>query len=148
MKNLCGAVTTDWCSRASAVSALAGASLLAPALSAACLAIILHFGPHRNRPPARRDLLQTLEERKPVDGTNPTVSLGFVVYFDLRASTMIVSPFAVPPGSRRDYQLWLVPEGSAPPISLGVHLTREPTMSPWLARTRPAISCMQDLPSA
>jgi anti-sigma-K factor RskA len=104
---------------------------------AACLAIItLWPAPKSSASPAR--LVADLERSaNPVDGTNPTVSLGFVVYFDLRASTMIVSPFAVPPGSRRDYQLWLVPEGSAPPISLGVILLAEPTTSPWLATYAP-----------
>jgi anti-sigma-K factor RskA len=105
---------------------------------AACLAIItLWPAPKSSASPAR--LVADLERSaNPVDGTNPTVSLGFVVYFDLRASTMIVSPFAVPPGSRRDYQLWLVPEGSAPPISLGVISLAEPTMSPWLATYAPS----------
>jgi anti-sigma-K factor RskA len=104
---------------------------------AACLAIIMVWlSPKSSASPVR--LVAELERSANLaDGTNPTVSLGFVVYFDLRASTMIVSPFAVPPGSRRDYQLWLVPEGSAPPISLGVILLAEPTMSPWLATYAP-----------
>jgi anti-sigma-K factor RskA len=104
---------------------------------AACLAIItVWLSPKSSASPAR--LVAELERSaNPADRTNPTVRLGFVVYFDLRASTMIVSPLAVPPGSRRDYQLWLVPEGSAPPISLGVIPLAEPSMSPWLATYAP-----------
>jgi anti-sigma-K factor RskA len=104
---------------------------------AACLAIItVWLSPKSSASPAR--LVAELERSaNPADRTNPTVPLGFVVIFDLRASTMIVSPFAVPPGSRRDYQLWLVPEGLAPPISLGVIPLAEPSMSPWLATYAP-----------
>jgi anti-sigma-K factor RskA len=69
--------------------------------------------------------------------TMPTVPLGFVVYFDLRASTMTVSPLAVPPGSRRDYQLWLIPRDAGPPISLGIIALAEPTQLPWLATYPP-----------
>jgi anti-sigma-K factor RskA len=66
------------------------------------------------------------------------VPLGFEVYFDLKASTMLVRPFAVPPGSSRDYQLWLIPQGpAAPPISLGVISLAEPTTSPWPATYPP-----------
>ncbi len=74
----------------------------------------------------------------PKDGTTTAiVPLGFEVYFDLRASTVLIKPFAVPPGSRRDYQLWLMPRGSAPPISLGVIPLAEPTTSPWPATFPP-----------
>jgi anti-sigma-K factor RskA len=69
--------------------------------------------------------------------TMPTVPLGFVVYFDLRASTMTVSPLAVPPGSRRDYQLWLIPRDAGPAISLGIIALAEPTQLPWLATYPP-----------
>ena len=50
---------------------------------------------------------------------------------------MIVSPLAVPPGSKREYQLWLIPREAAPPISLGVIQLAEPTTSPWLATYPP-----------
>jgi anti-sigma-K factor RskA len=104
---------------------------------AACLAIITVWpSPKSSASPARL-VAELARSANPTDATNPTALLGFVVYFDLRASTMIVSPFAVPPGSRRDYQLWLVPEGSAPPISLGVISLAEPTMSPWRATYAP-----------
>jgi anti-sigma-K factor RskA len=104
---------------------------------AACLAIItIWFSPNLSASPAR--LFAELQRSvNPANGTNPTVALGFVVYFDLRASTIVVSPFAVPPGSRQDYQLWLVPRDSAPPISLGVIPLAEPTTSPWLATYPP-----------
>jgi anti-sigma-K factor RskA len=104
---------------------------------AACLAIItVWFSPNSSASPARL-MAELQRSANPANGTNPTVPLGFVVYFDLRASTMVVSPFAVPPGSRRDYQLWLVPGESAPPISLGVISLAEPTTSPWLATYPP-----------
>jgi anti-sigma-K factor RskA len=104
---------------------------------AACFAMIaILLSPKSSASPAR--LVAELERSaNPADGTIPTVVLGFVVYFDLRASTIIVSPFAVPPGSRRDYQLWLVPRESAPPISLGVISLAEPTISPWFATYPP-----------
>jgi anti-sigma-K factor RskA len=75
----------------------------------------------------------------PTDGAaTAIVPLGFEVYFDLQASTMLVRPFAVPPGSSREYQLWLIPYGSAtPPISLGVIPLAEPTTSPWPATYPP-----------
>jgi anti-sigma-K factor RskA len=83
-------------------------------------------------------LIAELEKSSTANGMMPArVTLGFVVYFDLRASTMVVSPLAVPPGSRRDYQLWLVPDGSAPPISLGVIPLAEPTTLPWPATFPP-----------
>jgi anti-sigma-K factor RskA len=79
-----------------------------------------------------------LQKSGSTDGTTiAIVPLGFEVYFDLRASTTLVRPFAVPPGSRRDYQLWLMPQGSAPPISLGVIPLAEPTTSPWPATYPP-----------
>jgi anti-sigma-K factor RskA len=104
---------------------------------AACLAIItVWLSPNSSASPVR--LVSKLQRSANLaDGTNPTVPTGFVVYFDLRASTMIVNPLAVPPGSRRDYQLWLVPPGSAPPISLGVIPLAEPTTSPWFATYPP-----------
>jgi anti-sigma-K factor RskA len=104
---------------------------------AACLAIVIvWFSPNSSASPAR--LFAELQRNGNLtNGTNPTVPLGFVVYFDLRASTMVISPFAVPPGSRGDYQLWLVPRDSAPPISLGVISLAEPTTSAWLATYPP-----------
>jgi anti-sigma-K factor RskA len=76
----------------------------------------------------------------PKDGTTTATAiapLGFEVYFDLRASTVLIMPFAVPPGSRRDYQLWLMPGGSAPPISLGIIPLIVATTSPWPATYPP-----------
>jgi len=82
------------------------------------------------------ELQKTADPKEGV--TMALVPLGFEVYFDLRASTMLVRPFAVPPGSSRDYQLWLIPHGTtAPPISLGVIQLAEPTMSPWPATYPP-----------
>jgi len=76
--------------------------------------------------------------------TMALVPLGFEVYFDLQASTMLVRPYAVPPGSSRDYQLWLIPQVSAAvPISLGVISLAEPTTSPWPATYPP-----RELPQA
>jgi anti-sigma-K factor RskA len=67
-----------------------------------------------------------------------TVPLGFEVYFDLRASTILVRPYAVPPGASREYQLWLIPRRSmAAPISLGVIPLAEPSTSPWPATYPP-----------
>jgi anti-sigma-K factor RskA len=73
------------------------------------------------------------------DGTmTATVPLGFEVFFDLRASTILVRPYAVPPGSSREYQLWLIPRRStATPISLGVIPLAEPSTSPWPATYPP-----------
>jgi anti-sigma-K factor RskA len=109
----------------------AGASALA-----ACLVLALFwFAPNSTASPARL----YAELQRSIDAANgtPTVPLGFVVHFDLRASTMLVNPLAVPPGSRRDYQLWLIPAGSSSPISLGVIQLAEPTTSPWLATYPP-----------
>ena len=114
-------------------AAVAGACALA-----ACLAMIVVWP--QNSPGSPAKVVAELQRSAAItaDGaTIPTVPLGFVVYFDLRASTMIVNPLAVPPGSRRDYQLWLVPQDSASPISLGVISLTEPTTSPWLATYPP-----------
>jgi len=105
---------------------------------AACLAIVTVWLSAQSSASPVRLVAELGRSANPADRINPTVPLGFVVYFDLRASTMIVSPFAVPPGSRRDYQLWLVPEGSVPPISLGIIPLAEPTTSPWLATYAPS----------
>jgi anti-sigma-K factor RskA len=106
---------------------------------AACLAgvIVWHF---QDSPTVPAKLMaELLKAASTVDGKKTiTVPLGFVVQFDLRASTMIVSPLAVPPGSKRDYQLWLVPDGSAQPISLGVISLAEPSTSPWIATYSPS----------
>src|SRR5204863_4890980 len=79
-----------------------GASALA-----ACLAAILIWSSDiPAHIPAK--LMAALEKR--VDAADEakiaTVAVGFVVNLDLRASTVVVNPLAVPPGSRRDYQLW------------------------------------------
>jgi anti-sigma-K factor RskA len=70
--------------------------------------------------------------------TDAIVPLGFEVNFDLRASTMRINPLAVPPRSRREYQLWLQPPGSVMPISLGVIPLARPTTSPWPATYPPS----------
>ena len=110
-----------------------GASALA-----ACLAAILIWSSEVPAYiPAR--LMAALEKR--VDAADEakvvTVTIGFVVNLDLRASTVVVDPLAVPPGSRRDYQLWLITPGTAPPISLGVIDLAETTASPWPATCAP-----------
>jgi len=110
-----------------------GASALA-----ACLAAILVWS---SEVPVHipATLMAALEKR--VDAADEakvaTVAIGFVVNLDLRASTVVVSPLAVPPGSRRDYQLWLITPGAAPPISLGVIDLAETTASPWPATCAP-----------
>jgi anti-sigma-K factor RskA len=105
---------------------------------AACLAMVVVWVFHAS-PGIPAKLIASLQRSTDTaDGpTNPTVPLGFVVYLDLRASTMMVSPFAVPPRSRRDYQLWLIPREAGPPISLGIISLAEPTISPWLATYPP-----------
>ena len=109
----------------------AGASALA-----ACLVLaMVWLAPNSSASPVR--LYAELQRSIGTANGTPTVPLGFVVHFDLRASTMLVNPLAVPPGSRRDYQLWLIPTGSSPPISLGVIQLTEPTTSPWLATYPP-----------
>jgi anti-sigma-K factor RskA len=109
----------------------AGASALA-----ACLVLaMVWLAPNSSASPAR--LYAELQRSIGAANGTPTVPLGFVVHFDLRASTMLVNPLAVPPGSRRDYQLWLIPTGSSPPISLGVIQLAESTTSPWLATYPP-----------
>ena len=112
----------------------AGASALAACLVGALLWVF--EAPVRI--PAR--FVSELEKTpNPTEGlTVALVPLGFEVFFDLRASTVLVRPFAVPPGSSQDYQLWLIPHGTAaPPISLGVIPLAEPTMSPWPATYPP-----------
>jgi anti-sigma-K factor RskA len=125
--------TSAWSRGARLGAAFAGGACA----MAACVAAVLLW-PSQAPPSMPARLVAELEKSNTANGMMPArVPLGFVVYFDLRASTMIVSPLAVPPGSRRDYQLWLVPHGSAPPISLGVIPLAEPTTLPWPATFPP-----------
>jgi anti-sigma-K factor RskA len=62
---------------------------------------------------------------------------GFVVSFDLRTSTIMVSPVAARPAARWNYQLWLIPHESEPPISLGLISLAGSTTSPWPATCPP-----------
>jgi anti-sigma-K factor RskA len=107
------------------------------ALAASLAAILIWSSDIPAHIPAK--LMAALEKR--VDAADEakiaTVAIGFVVNLDLRASTVVVSPLAVPPGSRRDYQLWLITPGTAPPISLGVIDLAETTASPWPATCSP-----------
>ena len=105
---------------------------------AACLAAILIWS---SDIPAHIPAKLMAELEKRVDAADEAkvaaVAIGFVVNLDLRASTVVVDPLAVPPGSRRDYQLWLITRGTAPPISLGVIDLAETTASPWPATCSP-----------
>ncbi len=107
------------------------------ALAASLAAILIWSSEVPAYIPAR--LMAALEKR--VDAADEakvaTVAIGFVVNLDLQASTVVVNPLAVPPGSRRDYQLWLITPGTAPPISLGVIDLAETTASPWPATCAP-----------
>jgi anti-sigma-K factor RskA len=71
------------------------------------------------------------------DGANVWTPFGFEVSFDLRASTIVVSPIAAAASSTRHYQLWLMTRDHGPPISLGVIALPETTTSPWLATYPP-----------
>jgi anti-sigma-K factor RskA len=108
----------------------------ASALAACVAAILIWSSEVPAYIPAR--LMAALEKR--VDAADEakvaTVAIGFVVNLDLRASTVVISPLAVPPGSRV-YQLWLITPGTAPPISLGVIDLAETTASPWPATCAP-----------
>ena len=77
------------------------------------------------------------------DGANVWTPFRFEVSFDLRASTVVVSPVAAAASSTRHYQLWLIPQESGGlPISLGVIGLPKTTTSPWLATYPP-----DDLPN-
>ena len=106
------------------------------ALAASLAAILIWSSDIPAHFPAK--LMAALEKR--VDAADEakiaTVAIGFVVNLDLRASTVVVNPLAVPPGSRV-YQLWLITPGTAPPISLGVIDLAETTASPWPATCSP-----------
>jgi anti-sigma-K factor RskA len=105
---------------------------------AACLAMVVVWVFQASPGIPAKFIAELQRNTDTADGaTMPTVPLGFVVYFDLRASTMTVSPLAVPPGSRRDYQLWLIPRDAGPAISLGIIALAEPTQLPWLATYPP-----------
>ena len=71
------------------------------------------------------------------DDQNVWTPFGFEVSFDLRASTIVVSPVAAGASSSRHYQLWLLPRDRAPPISLGLIALPETTTWPWLATYPP-----------
>jgi anti-sigma-K factor RskA len=70
-------------------------------------------------------------------GANVWTPFGFEVSFDLRASTIVVSPIAAGGSVSQDYQLWLIPGDRGPPISLGVIPLQKTTTSPWLATYPP-----------
>jgi anti-sigma-K factor RskA len=72
------------------------------------------------------------------DGPNDWTPFRFEVSFDLRASTIEVTPVAAAASSTRHYQLWLIPrDRGGPPISLGVIALPKTTTSPWLATYPP-----------
>jgi anti-sigma-K factor RskA len=71
------------------------------------------------------------------DGSHVWTPFRFEVLFDLRASTVMVSPVAAAASSTRHYQLWLMPRDSGPPISLGMIAVPQTTTSPWLATYPP-----------
>jgi anti-sigma-K factor RskA len=71
------------------------------------------------------------------DGANVWTPFGFEVSFDLRASTIVVSPLAAGGSESRGYQLWLIPRDRSPPISLGVIPLWKATTSPWPATYPP-----------
>jgi anti-sigma-K factor RskA len=71
------------------------------------------------------------------DGTNVWTPFRFEVSLDFRSSTMVVSPVAAAPSPTQHYQLWLLPQDSGPPISLGMIVLPQPTTSPWLATYPP-----------
>jgi anti-sigma-K factor RskA len=105
---------------------------------AACLAMVVVWVFHAQPGIPARLIASLHRSTDSADGpTNSTAPLGFEVYLDLRASTMMISPFAVPPGSRRDYQLWLIPRETWAPISLGIISLAEPTKLPWVATYPP-----------
>jgi anti-sigma-K factor RskA len=72
------------------------------------------------------------------DGPNDWTPFRFEVSFDLRASTIAVTPVAAVTSSSRHYHLWLIPgDRGGPPISLGEIALPETTTSPWLATYPP-----------
>jgi anti-sigma-K factor RskA len=71
------------------------------------------------------------------DGANVWTPFRFEVLFDLRASTIIVSPVAAAPSPTLNYQLWLIPSDHGPPISLGMIPLPRTTASPWRATYPP-----------
>jgi anti-sigma-K factor RskA len=71
------------------------------------------------------------------DSANVWTPFGFEVSFDLRASTIVVSPIAAGGSASGDYQLWLIPGDPGPLISLGVIPLPKTTISPWLATYPP-----------
>jgi anti-sigma-K factor RskA len=77
------------------------------------------------------------------DGPNIWTPIRFDVAFDLRASTMVVSPVAAGASPTRNYQLWLIPRDHGPPISLGIIPLPGATTSAWQATYPP-----DDLPNA
>jgi anti-sigma-K factor RskA len=76
------------------------------------------------------------------DSSDVWTPFRFEVLFDLKASTMMVSPVAAAPSATRHYQLWLLPRDGGPPISHGKIAQPEATTSPWLA-TYPPIDLQQ-----
>jgi anti-sigma-K factor RskA len=71
------------------------------------------------------------------DGANVWTPFRFEVLFDLRASTIVVSPVAAAPSPTLNYQLWLIPSDHGPPISLGMIPLPKTTASPWRATYPP-----------
>jgi anti-sigma-K factor RskA len=114
-----------------------GVAAGAGALAACLVAALVWVTEAPVRIPAK--FVSELKKNAATDGaTTATVPLGFEVFFDLRASTILVRPYAVPPGSSREYQLWLIPRRStATPISLGVIPLAEASTSPWPATYPP-----------
>jgi anti-sigma-K factor RskA len=112
------------------------AAIAASAL-AACLALAVVW--LRDQPGIPPTFMAQLQPNGAEVDDKPHVwtPFGFTVSFDLRASTIVVSPVAAGVSSTRDYQLWLLPRERAPPISLGLIALPETTTSAWLATYPP-----------
>jgi anti-sigma-K factor RskA len=106
---------------------------------AACLALVVVWV--RDLPAASPTFMAHLQPSGAAtvldEGPNVWTPFRFEVFFDLRASTMVVSPVAAAASPSPHYQLWLLPRDSGPPISLGMIALPLTTTLPWLATYPP-----------
>lgn len=121
-------------------SSLRRASAIAACALAACLALAVVW--LRDLPGNPTTLVAQLQRNAAgaalEDGSNVWTPFRFDVSFDLRASTVAVTPVAAAASSTRHYQLWLIPrDHGGLPISLGVIALPKATTSPWLATYPP-----------
>jgi anti-sigma-K factor RskA len=104
---------------------------------AACLAVVA-VGLLQHQPATPTTLVSTLHKNPFGNTADETAgdkdAPAFAVVLDLQARAIEVRTLAARPNLRRSYELWLTPQSSAAPVSLGIIAPAGNTAVPWKER--------------